>query len=126
MHLAFSWSVEEGLWVFMDGELLAANKVGVLHSRDYDRYSRITLGRNNANNAFSGFIGFAFQEIVVYFRFTVTYRIREIFALAGEYSVGREASRLILISQCVATYYIVCGTRLRRQSFYSIIVALVT
>lgn len=84
MHLAFSWSVDEGLWVFIDGELLAANKEPVYQSRPYDRYSRITLGRDNANNVFGGFIGFSFQEIAVYFQFTVTYRIREIFTLVGK------------------------------------------
>ena len=84
MHLAFSWKVDEGLWVFLDGELIAANTIAVDQERLFNRYSRITLGRNNANNAFGGFIGFAFQEIAVYYRFTVTYRIREIFALVGK------------------------------------------
>mgnify|MGYP001794817936 FL=1 len=83
MHLAFSWKRQEGLWVFLNGELVGANVAGTSHIRNYDRYNRITMGRNNANNNFGAFMRFAFQEIAVYFKFTVTYRIREIFALTG-------------------------------------------
>jgi len=84
MHLAFTWKSDEGLWVFLDGDLVAANKEGVAHSRPTDRYNRITLGRNNANNVFGGFLSFYFQEVAVYLHFSVTYRIRELFALSGK------------------------------------------
>lgn len=88
MHLAFSWKRQEGLWVFLNGELVGANVAGTSHIRNYDRYNRITMGRNNANNNFGAFMRFAFQEIAVYFKFTVTYRIREIFALTGIFFVS--------------------------------------
>ena len=86
MHLAFTWQKDEGLWVFLNGELLAANKDPLVQQRQYNRYNRITLGRSNANNAFRGHMDFSFQEIAVYYRFTVTYRIRELFSLVGEFS----------------------------------------
>lgn len=76
------------MWVFINGELVGANKDGVNHVRNYDRFNRVTLGRNNANNNFGSYLQFAFQEIAIYLKFTVTYRIREVFALIGKISVA--------------------------------------
>lgn len=104
-HLSFSWKNDEGLWVFLNGDLVAANKDGVDHLRNYNRYSRITLGRNNANNAFSGFLDFSFQEIAVYYHFSVTYNIREIFALVGEFAFLPAKSCILLLLYLSDSYF---------------------
>jgi len=84
MNFALTWNKKEGLWVFVNGDLVGANIDGVAHIRGTDRFNRVTLGRNNANSNFGGYVRFAFQEIAIYLTFSVTYRIRERFALIGK------------------------------------------
>ena len=86
MHLAFTWEKDEGLWVFVNGEVNSINRACIDYPRVHNRYNRITLGRSNANNKFGNFLSFAFQEVAVYESFTVAYRMRERFAMAGESS----------------------------------------
>lgn len=58
---------------------------GLADDRPHDRYTRLTVGRSNANHNFArNYFPFAIQELAIYEQFTVTYNIRNLFALIGE------------------------------------------
>lgn len=63
---------------------MGANLKGLADTRPYNRYTRLTLGRSNADNNFANFFTFSVQEIAIYNEFTVTYNIRNKFFLTGE------------------------------------------
>ena len=81
--MGFSWSKDDGLRLYQDGETVAINTRGEQQLRSEKLLDRVIIGRANDNYEFRDFGDFAFEDMAIVKSFLNEPRFRKRFLLPG-------------------------------------------
>ncbi len=86
VHIAISWHKDQGLSLYINGDLDAADWVGIRKIRSTDSDTRIIIGRRN--DFIGDYSNVYFEELAFRERYVEPWEVRDVFKIYGKFAIN--------------------------------------